>query len=80
MIFVTALSVSLPEELGSPSTHAYTFNDFLNVTECQAKGLKHRTSSCLPVILSSFFTVLCCCRAGHIYSGVAEMYPDWLVT
>lgn len=30
--------LSLPEELRSPTPHAHTFNDFLNVTECQAEG------------------------------------------
>lgn len=28
----------LPEELCSPTPHAHTFNDFLNVTECQVEG------------------------------------------
>lgn len=33
-----AEGLSLPEELRSPTPHAHTFNDFLNVTECQAEG------------------------------------------
>lgn len=34
----SAEGLSLPEELHPPAPHAHTFNDFLNVTECQAEG------------------------------------------
>lgn len=33
---------SLPQEPRSPTPHAHTFNDFLNVTECQTGGNKSR--------------------------------------
>lgn len=29
---------------------------------------------------SAVFTMLQCCRAGHMHSGVAQISPDWLVT
>ena len=69
---VTALrGLSLPEEAAlSQTPHAHTFNDFLNVTECQAGGNKSRGPPPACQWSLVVFTTLQRCRAGHIRTQV----------